>query len=138
MIYSFKYIVLESVCPNFPLSRHDPKLVCDDFAGYKASFEQGVTEIGCMAHARRKFFDLHAANQSQLAEQALQYIGQLYDVEREGRELLAEQRRQLRQDKARPIIDGLHSWMLGQRQKVPEGSAIAKALDYSPVSYTHL
>ncbi len=131
MIYSFKYIVLESVCPNFPLSRHDPKLVCDDFAGYKASFEQGVTEIGCMAHARRKFFDLHAANQSQLAEQALQYIGQLYEVEREGRELLAEQRRQLRQDKARPVIEGLHSWMLGQRQKVPEGSAIAKALDYS-------
>ncbi|MBM9960719.1 IS66 family transposase, partial [Pseudomonas aeruginosa] len=107
------------------------KLVCDDFVGYKASFEQGVTEIGCMAHARRKFFDLHAANQSQLAEQALQYIGQLYEVEREGRELLAAQRRQLRQDKARPIIDGLHSWMLGQRQKVPEGSAIAKALDYS-------
>ncbi|CDO82060.1 IS66 family transposase [Pseudomonas aeruginosa] len=107
------------------------KLVCDDFAGYKASFEQGVTEIGCMAHARRKFFDLHAANQSQLAEQALQYIGQLYEVEREGRELLAEHRRQLRQDKARPIIDGLHGWMLGQRQKVPEGSAIAKALDYS-------
>ena len=59
------------------------------------------------------------------------HIGQLYEVEREGRELLAEQRRQLRQDKARPIIDGLHSWMLGQWQKVPEGSAIAKALDYS-------
>lgn len=38
---------------------------------------------------------------------------------------------QLRQDKAGPIIDGLHSWMLGQWQKVPEGSAIAKALDYS-------
>lgn len=30
------------------------KLVCDDFGGYKASFELGVTEIGCMAHARRK------------------------------------------------------------------------------------
>ncbi len=51
------------------------KLVCDDFAGYKASFEQGMTEIGCMAHARRKFFDLHAANKSQLAEQALRHIG---------------------------------------------------------------
>lgn len=39
------------------------------------SFEQGITEIGCMAHARRKFFDLHAANKSQLAEQALHLIG---------------------------------------------------------------
>jgi transposase len=33
-----------------------------------------ATEIGCMAHARRKFFELHAANESQLAEQALRYI----------------------------------------------------------------
>lgn len=40
------------------------KLVCDDFGGYKASFELGVTEIGCMAHARRKFFELHATNKA--------------------------------------------------------------------------
>ena len=130
VVYDFSPSRAGEHARNF-MGQWNGKLVCDDFAGYKASFEQGVTEIGCMAHARRKFFDLHAANQSQLAEQALQYIGQLYEVEREGRELLAAQRRQLRQDKARPIIDGLHSWMLGQRQKVPEGSAIAKALDYS-------
>jgi hypothetical protein len=37
------------------------KLVCDDYAGYKASFTQGVTEIGCAAHARRKFFELQAS-----------------------------------------------------------------------------
>ena len=36
------------------------KLVCDDYSGYKASFGAGVTEIGCMAHARRKFYDLDA------------------------------------------------------------------------------
>ena len=50
------------------------KLVCDDFDGYKTSFELRVTEIGCMAHARRKFLELHATNKSQLAEQALRYI----------------------------------------------------------------
>ena len=58
------------------------KLVCDDFAVYKASFDLGITKIGCMAHARRKFFDLHVANRSQLAEQALHSIGGLYEVER--------------------------------------------------------
>ena len=42
-------------------------LVCDDFSGYKALFALGVTEVGCMAHARRKFFELHAANQSSIA-----------------------------------------------------------------------
>jgi hypothetical protein len=39
-----------------------------------------MIEIGCMAHARRKFFDLHMANKSQLAEQALHSIGGLYEV----------------------------------------------------------
>jgi transposase len=55
-------------------------LVCDDYAGYKALIADGVTEAGCMAHARRKFFDLHANNQSQIAEQALIYIQRLYQV----------------------------------------------------------
>lgn len=50
------------------------KLVCDDFEGYKAGFESGITKIGCMAHARRKFFDLQVANKSQLAEQSLHSI----------------------------------------------------------------
>ncbi|MCB8749102.1 IS66 family transposase, partial [Rhodoferax sp. U2-2l] len=42
-------------------------LVCDDFSGYKQLMTQGVTEVGCLAHARRKFFDLHASNKSQIA-----------------------------------------------------------------------
>ncbi len=54
------------------------KLVCDDYSGYKAGFGNGIIEIGCLAHARRKFYDLHQANKSQLAAQALEYIGQLY------------------------------------------------------------
>ncbi|EPS9197334.1 IS66 family transposase [Pseudomonas aeruginosa] len=63
----------------------DSKLVCDDFAGYKAGFEQGITESGCIAHARRKFFDLHVANKSQLSELALHSIGGLYEVERQAK-----------------------------------------------------
>jgi transposase len=57
--------------------------VCDDFAGYKAGFAHGVTEAGCLAHARRKFFDLHASSKSQVAESALQQIGMVYEIERE-------------------------------------------------------
>ena len=50
-------------------------LVCDDFSGYKALFALGVTEVGCMAHARRKFVELHAANKSTLAVTAIELIG---------------------------------------------------------------
>ncbi|WP_176026002.1 IS66 family transposase, partial [Robbsia andropogonis] len=107
------------------------KLVCDDFSGYKASFAQGVTEIGCMAHARRKFYELHASNKSQIAEKALQHIGQLYEIEREVQDLEPDERHERRQRRSRPIADALHTWMLLQRQQVSEGAAIAKALDYS-------
>ena len=53
----------------------------------------GVTEAGCMAHARRKFFDLHVSNKSQIAGQALSYISALYDVEREVKSLTTDERR---------------------------------------------
>lgn len=84
-----------------------------------------------MAHARRKFHQLHVNHQSQLAEQALVLIGTLYDVEREAPLLSSADRLELRQQKAQTIIRTLHDWMIGHRQKVPDGSAVAKALDYS-------
>jgi transposase len=107
------------------------KLVCDDFTGYKEGFKQGITEIGCMAHARRKFFDLHVADKSALAEYALQQIGLLYDIERQAKDLDPALRQQIRHEKARPVLDAFHQWLTLQRQKVPNGSAIAKAIDYS-------
>jgi len=113
------------------LGRWQGKLVCDDYSGYKAGFGQGITEIGCMAHARRKFFDLHATNKSTLAASALDYVGQLYEIERQAKTLGDEQRHQLRQQKARPLLDAFHAWLLAQRQRVPDGSATAKAIDYS-------
>ena len=104
------------------------QLVCDDFTGYKALFAQGVTELGCMAHARRKFYDLHTASKSEIARDALQYIGQLYEIEREVQQLAPNERLDIRQQRARPIAEALHAWMTQQRVRVSEGSAIAKAL----------
>jgi transposase len=108
VVYDFSPSRAGEHARNF-LGHWNGKLVCDDFAGYKASFELGVTEIGCMAHARRKFFDLHATNKSQIAEKALHYIAALYEVEREARELEPDIRQRIRQDKAAPIIDSLHT-----------------------------
>ncbi|WP_307519840.1 IS66 family transposase [Pseudomonas sp. W2I6] len=130
VVYDFSPSRAGEHARNF-LGTWNGKLVCDDFAGYKASFELGITEIGCMAHARRKFFDLHIANKSQLAEQALHSIGGLYEVERNAKEMSDEDRWRLRQETAVPIAEKLHKWMLAQRELVPEGSATAKALDYS-------
>lgn len=106
-------------------------LTCDDFSGYKALIASGVTEVGCLAHARRKFFDLHAANKSQIAGFALEQFSRVYDIEREVKNLDADQRKAIRQQQSKPVLDALHQWIALQRQKVPDGSATAKALDYS-------
>ena len=106
-------------------------LLVDDFSGYKALFRQGITELGCMAHARRKFFDLHQANQSEVAAQALVIIGRLYDIEREAQDMNPDDRWRIRQQKAKPIMHSYKEWLILQRERATTGTAIAKALDYS-------
>jgi transposase len=106
-------------------------LVCDDFSGYKALFAQGVTEAGCMAHARRKFVELHIANKSDIAATAIEFIGQLYGIEREVKELPPDRRLHERRTRAAPIATALHDWLIAQRTKVTDGGATAKAIDYS-------
>ncbi|WP_172227124.1 IS66 family transposase [Caenimonas soli] len=114
------------------------KLVCDDFSGYKACFEMGVTEAGCLAHARRKFHELWVNHHSTIGEQALKFFIQLYDIEREVRELGVPERKRIRQEQSRPVADALHLWLTQQRLKVPEGSATIKAIDYSLNRWTAL
>ena len=65
-------------------------LMVDDFSGYKGLFADGVTELACMAHARRKFFDLNEAQANPIAQEALVRIAALYEIERCGRDLLAQ------------------------------------------------
>lgn len=106
-------------------------LVCDDYSGYKALIAKGVTEAGCMAHARRKFFELQEHGQSQIAGEALERIAALYAIEQAARELDAEARRVLREKRAKPLLEDLKAWLLACRGKIPSGSSSAKAIDYT-------
>lgn len=106
-------------------------LVVDDYAGYKALFAQGVTEVGCMAHARRKFLELHAANQSPVAAEALRRIAELYAIEARGRDLDSGARQALREQEALPKLQVMHDWLQLTRQDVANGGGLDKAMDYS-------
>lgn len=106
-------------------------LVGDDYSGYKAAIVHGVIEAGRMAHARRKFHDLWANQQSTIAEQVLKFFGALYDIERDMQHLGADERGRIRQAQAEPITATLHTWLQAQRTRVPERSATARAIDYS-------
>ncbi len=106
-------------------------LVTDGFSGYKASFERGVTEAGCVAHARRKFHELWANQASKVGQQALRYFQVLFRIEEDLAAATAQERRRVRQRKSRRVAAALHKWLLAQRQLVPDGSATAKAIHYS-------
>lgn len=106
-------------------------LMVDDYVGYKALFAAGVTELACLAHVRRKFFDLHAANASPIAAEALRRIAQLYAIEQQASTLNAEERLQLRQEQAAPLLSDWHVWLLAMQKTVAAGSGTAKAIDYT-------
>ncbi len=72
-----------------------------------------------------------ANNASQIGEQALKFFGQLYDVEREVAGADDQARLDARRQRSKPVADAMHQWMRQQRQKIPDGSATARAVDYS-------
>ena len=90
-----------------------------------------MTELGCLAHARRKFFDLHAASGSLIALEALNRIAALYAIEARGKSMDVAARAELRQDEAQPLLQSLHDWLLKTRVTVANGGGTAKAMDYS-------
>ncbi len=113
-------------------------LMVDDFSGYKVLFAQGVTELGCLAHARRKFFDLNAAHPNAIAQEALARIAALYAIEAQGREMTPAARTLLRQEQAVPLLQSMHDWLLKTRAHVAHGGGTAKAIDYSLKRWTAL
>jgi transposase len=113
------------------LQGFDATLVSDDFSGYHALQSQGVTAALCMAHARRKLFEAHQFNGSEIAGQAVALIAKLYEIEREARELQPEARRLWRQQHAKPVAEALHGWLSEQRHKLAKADVTAKAIDYS-------
>ncbi len=107
-------------------------LVVDAYSGYDAALAlEGRSTAYCLAHARRKFDELVKANASVVAGQAIQRIARLYRIETDAKALSADQRLQMRQDRSGPLWEELHVWLQLERTRVPDGSAIAKALDYS-------
>ncbi|MDO9423615.1 MAG: IS66 family transposase, partial [Methylobacter sp.] len=118
-------------------------LMVDDYSGYKALFtpngnNAACVELGCLAHARRKFFDLHKAHQSPMALEALNRIAVLYAIEAEGKDLSIEARKSLRAEKSLLHLTALHAWLLATRAQTASGGGSAKALDYSLKRWTAL
>jgi transposase len=115
----------------------------DAFSGYNhLSEKKGITHVGCWAHARRNFVDVIKAkkkNRSKrvqpksLADEALEFIGRLYQIEKEAKikNLELIQIYQLRQEKAKPVLDDFKTWLDSKQQITPPKGLLGKAINYT-------
>jgi transposase len=106
-------------------------LQADAFGGYDGIDAGGkVHEVGCWAHARRKFYETRASDPER-AHEALARIRQVYDVEDRARELTDEGRAAMRQRESVPLLTALCQWLQEQQQMVLPKSPIAQAIGYA-------
>jgi transposase len=107
-------------------------LQADAYAGFDQLYKDGrIQEIACWAHVRRKFYDLEQAHRSPLAREALERIGALYAVEAEIRGRPPEERQQVRQARARPLLESLHDWFEVSLTKLSRKSDTTAAIRYA-------
>ncbi|KIX16134.1 IS66 family transposase, partial [Paracoccus sp. 228] len=117
--------------PKDHLSGYCGWMHADGYAGFEDIYRSSdIHEVACMAHVRRKFVDVHRAQGSAIADEAIRRIAQLYAVEKEARGSPPDRRVEIRQAKAAPIFDGLESWLHDQLPTISGKSPLAMAIRY--------
>ena len=107
-------------------------LQADAYAGFGPLYANGtVREAACWAHVRRKFYDLHKAQASPLAAEALQRIGTLYAIEADIRGKPTALRQTERQARAGPVLLALREWLDATLRGLSQKSALAEAIRYA-------
>jgi transposase len=121
--------------PAAHLAEFQGVLQVDGYGGFKSLLENrppGAIRLAfCWAHCRRRFYEIHQATGSPLAEEALRQIRELYRIETEIRGRSAEERRAVRQERSAAIVDALHGWLMTQLERVSGKSGLAEAIRYA-------
>lgn len=110
-------------------------LQVDGYGGYNALTDAerpggAITLAFCWSHFRRQFYDIAKGGNAPIATAALDKIGALYGIEIEIRGRSADERRNQRQNRTKPLVDELKTWLHTQLQKLPRASETAKAINY--------
>ena len=121
-------------------NKEGPAKMLKDFKGYLqtdgyAAYDQfyhrdGITMLHCMAHARRYFKEAED-NDKERSTYALKVFQEIYDFERQVKDLSNEERRTIREQSILPKLNELHVWMMEHYRQVTPKSPIGKALEYS-------
>jgi transposase len=118
--------------PQHHLKGFSGSLQADAYAGFNQLYESGrIQEVACWAHVRRKFFDLDQAHASPVAKEAIKRIGELYAIEGEIRGRPPDERRAVRQERSRPLLESLRQWMESRLPELSRKSDTTAAIRYA-------
>ncbi|WP_390624659.1 IS66 family transposase [Siccirubricoccus deserti] len=110
-------------------------LQVDGYPGFKRlAGDRADASVGlafCWAHMRRYFYEFHVSTQSPLAAEVLAQIQALYAIEGQIRGHPAKHRQQARQERSRPVVEALHTWLQAHLGRVSATSDLAKAIRYA-------
>ena len=125
--------------PQAHLKSFKGVLQADAYGGFDALYADGtIQEAACWAHVRRKFFDVHKAQGSPLAAEAIKRIGALYGIEDAIRGKPPQERHAVRDAQATPLLESLHAWLQETLRSLSQKSALAEAIRYALKLWTAL
>jgi transposase len=121
--------------PAAHLAQFRGVLQVDGYDGFKRlagdRADHSVQLAFCWVHMRRAFHHYYVSTKSPIAADLLARVASLYVIEAEIRFRPAEHRRQVRQDRSRPIVEALQAWLQAQLPRLPHASDLAKAMRYA-------
>ncbi|RWL43451.1 MAG: IS66 family transposase [Mesorhizobium sp.] len=107
-------------------------LQVDGYVGYKALAERNAVSLAfCWSHVRRRFYELAQSGPAPIATEALARIAQLYHVESEIRGRSPDERRAVRQERSRSVINALEPWLRQQLTLISQKTKLAEAIRYA-------
>jgi transposase len=113
------------------LQAYNQVLLADAYGGYNGVVVSNeMTRAGCWAHARRKFIDAEKAA-PEIAREAVEWVGKLYAVEKQAKEVAASERLQLRQQQSAPVLAQLRTRLLTWKEQLLPKHPMAEAVNYT-------
>jgi transposase len=107
-------------------------LQVDGYAGYSKLAERGDVRLAfCWSHVRRNFYELATPGPGPIASEALKHIAGFYAIEKDIRGRSADERRAVRQQKARPLIDAFEVWLRAKLALISQKGKLAEAIRYA-------
>ena len=121
-------------------------LQADCYSGFEPLFDpkrkaMPIKPAFCLAHARRGFFELADIEKtardgqkgkpvSPIALEAVRRLDALFEVERAINGQNADERRAVRQERSKPLLDDMHAWLLRERETLSRSSEVLKPMNY--------